>query len=601
LLSLSDRTRNAPVSGQQWAAALSRTATFDSDVAYDGSLWMWRAGDYRGQADNVMIIGSQLRPLGQGAWVRSVDRVNVTLFGARGDYDPVAKNGTDDTAAIIAALRYALVNASNRPARLHFPAGNYLVTEPNVLGRWAGDGAPQGMAGVAITGDGMMASVLTLRNNENTPSWFWDNVHTAGAIVDDSLQFPMFEDLGFVGTGKGVVGGFRSGAMPNPSPSQGFRFSRCFFGGLSYPLSCEGQVNDSEMSFSGCRAIGTRGLINVDNSQSVNFTVLYTDVELYTGTVFNFLRGGQLTVIGGSYISFAQDGEDTFVLATCPPNTGTSATFTFIGIRTEAQNSKCKLLRIDGRDNDSSVRFINTAHATRLGGNCPDAIQLGGQGHWSLVFEDAFFSGYDGIHWKANGVPNYWTAPNTTPRAEFIRCRNIGREHVKWDAGTLGFTRIASLAAPTWEGGAAGAIKGRSGALEGSQLVSIDGWGERWPNTSDGGSATIAATVPLGARIVNIWVEKPALGQSDAPYQLQLVDGRGVEISIPAWGQGSSRSIVAPMKERHVAVLRGLLRPATDPASATVAVRAVRGQAGDRTIMPFAVAGARMTIEYYPS
>lgn len=92
--------------------------------------------------------------------------IDVKWFGAKGDWNMSTQTGTDDTAAIQAAINYYATLGSRRTGgkrAIKIPYGNYKVTALTI---------PQGIGfGLDIIGDGMMSTVMWFDNNNSEPAF----------------------------------------------------------------------------------------------------------------------------------------------------------------------------------------------------------------------------------------------------------------------------------------------------------------------------------------------------------------------------------------------------------------------------------------------
>jgi hypothetical protein len=513
------------------------------------------------------------------------DVVSVKDFGAIGD------GVTDDTTATQLAINYCVSFGYDKPKALYFPAGRYLLTANNVLGQWNSidTSAYRGVFGLRLFGDSGRASVLVLQNSGPTDRYFWDNYSGSGtAAANNSLLFPTFERIGFAGltSGGGKVHGFRAYGTPNGYPSQGMTFDQCYFSNMGDVLQLSGPnvasaVNADSNNFLGCFCLDCDRLIYSDNSQAFVHNVIATNVEFYKIAAFEFVAGGSLEVVGGSYIS--TPSAISYLLKISPPTgIGNYTSFKFIGVRTEMRNTNAKLLRLSGTDNDAVVSFDTCCFQWRDGGGIADALLLDAQSKFRLSFYECVFSGGDGVTWNNNGVANYWITSGPKPVATFANCSGVTRANITWQSNTLGFTRIVGDGSGVnFEGGAFGLFVGNDTTNPTITTKVAIGYGSYWPN-SDGN--TLTCTVPIGSTIKAIYVKKGAHGRSSATYQLQVTDGAGTPISVPSHALGSNVSTVGPRESEHVITIDRLLKCAADPTSATVVVRTSAGNAGDATV-----------------
>lgn len=151
-------------------------------------VFFWTAGDFTGLADDVNVVESDTVPLSEGAWVRQMadsvgfsnyrntfdaivsNGVNVLDYGYIADalflggdlYDPANWSGTDNTAAIQAAIDDAI---DRGVGAIDFPPGSALFSDPIIDGvlfpglTFRGVG-PNGYFNSTGTGDGEATRLL---------------------------------------------------------------------------------------------------------------------------------------------------------------------------------------------------------------------------------------------------------------------------------------------------------------------------------------------------------------------------------------------------------------------------------------------------------
>jgi len=136
------------------ASAVSEgTAFLVQDASVVDGTFFWALENFTGKADNKNIIQSDNEPLTVGAWLRQTSnsvaftvqspdtvtrsvqsRLRETLsaadFGAVGDYDFDTDTGTDNTAALQAAIDAMVAQGPNSPSVLDIPSGYYKITAP---------------------------------------------------------------------------------------------------------------------------------------------------------------------------------------------------------------------------------------------------------------------------------------------------------------------------------------------------------------------------------------------------------------------------------------------------------------------------------------
>jgi hypothetical protein len=110
------------------AALKALDTTKDTRALYDGSTWEWKTGDYSTfiTADTRGALYAKANAIASsaGAWVRSYGpEMRATWFGVVADYSTATDTGTDNSAAITAAIDMAQFLG----VPLRFPAGNIRV------------------------------------------------------------------------------------------------------------------------------------------------------------------------------------------------------------------------------------------------------------------------------------------------------------------------------------------------------------------------------------------------------------------------------------------------------------------------------------------
>jgi hypothetical protein len=507
--------------------------------------------------------------------------INVKDYGAIGD------GSTDDTNAILAAINAAVSFGANTPKAIYFPRGNYVITQTNVFGQWNSiDTANfRGVRGLTLFGDNKYTSIITVKNTGATDFYFYDNYDGVSTAANNSLQWPRFRDLGFVGDKQstGKINGFREWGVPNGYPSQNFNFDNCWVYRINDFLILGGSVNASENTFINCAAQEVDRFIYSINSQAVNHTLLNCNIENYFTTVFDFEKGGQLNVIGGSYIANA--GAPSLFLHVHPPSgIGVGSQFNFRGVKTEMHDPGNKLINLSGIDNDAAVTFNTCSFYTRTGLSSADAISVGAASNVRLNFSYCDFSGNDGLTWINNGSPNYWVSPENYSIVVFEYCVRFSKININWQSNTIGYTRIFSTSGVDFEGGAYGTFPGNDTAIKNVAPKFALGYGQIWPNSNGN---VLTCVLPLKSTIKAIYVRKGANSSSSSTYQLQVVDGAGTPIVVPTWATGTNVSTSAARLVEHNIFIQNLMKYVSDTTTATITVTTTAGNAGDAVYQEF--------------
>ena len=261
--------------------------------------------------------------------------VNVKDFGAKGD------GVTDDTESVKAAIAYACSFAKGTGWKeevptVYFPAGKYIISEPQAL-----NPTVTALRGYNISGEGYLNTIIKYTYN--------------GTEADNHLMinggkswwgFSYIQDLTFEGNKENNIWCIKS---MNGSP-QANRFLRVNFRNINKAVTVlYGSVNANAdlFRFESCKASSINGWVfGVDstlNSQSVVHSFVNCDFEGIYGRILYFKSGGEVTVIGGSWI-VSGNGR----IIECVDKTGSGIgnqnnQFTFHGTKFEWQGSENRL------------------------------------------------------------------------------------------------------------------------------------------------------------------------------------------------------------------------------------------------------------------
>ena len=226
--------------------------------------------------NGVQIPGAVARQISDGFG----DIVSAKDFGAVGDYDPVTNTGTDDYAAIQAALNYA--SASFRFAQVFLPAGRYRVSAGLVV-----------PAGVTLTG-------LGGGNGYDTA-----NVSGGTSIFAD-LSVPIVVTLngGAASISTGIINIFitrRPGSIPSGSV------------GLK-TISSDNVIVDNVLSFRHSIGFYVNGQLNINfflcnTSQITDTHVLIENTYEVAFTDCRFGRNGGADLSCNHYVTIKTSGD----------------------------------------------------------------------------------------------------------------------------------------------------------------------------------------------------------------------------------------------------------------------------------------------------
>lgn len=304
-------------------------------------------------------------PAGTGAVATTVqtklrETVSVKDFGAVGD------GVTDDTTAIVNAWKYVTafdpIQLDERASKtLYFPPGIYLLTQnfwlntatitPGYTGRF-----------YTIEGAGMGQSIVVFKPTAAN-AWMYDQTQ-ASSPTFAGLEFrSIFFKFDNSANGSSSVNGFKVNAASG-SATQAFQFDAFRFIGVSSTvfMYLGGTVNASENKFINCRFYTLSTLIDIQNSEAVNHTLVATDVENVYGHIFVTKQAGNINWLGGSVIfADAAPSECSIInLGGNVPATGTytSSSHLFMGLRTELRAQYSRVLYVTDNNVPVPVTFL---------------------------------------------------------------------------------------------------------------------------------------------------------------------------------------------------------------------------------------------------
>lgn len=225
---------------------------------------------------------------------------NVRDFGAVGDYDPVAKTFTDDTAAFrkawAAALEAAKLTGVAGPGwkgqalGIYVPAGFYHIDlSDDVLSGVTG----MAISGLDIHGDGPHNSIVYLDGG----AFFVNN--------DNMFGFFKFRSIGFVG----LTGEERLMHMCSDGTAQEVNRVDVYTWNLAQLYKIDGSAKADYCSHILCddnHFSRTIAFIEIDNPQSVQ----HTFSACHASTYFTYLRvrgGGNIFWYGGGVLVFGSE------------------------------------------------------------------------------------------------------------------------------------------------------------------------------------------------------------------------------------------------------------------------------------------------------
>ncbi|MET3538668.1 glycosyl hydrolase family 28-related protein [Chryseobacterium limigenitum] len=326
-----------------------------------------------GTSTNLVDDGVIYRKSVNTFYKRQIDNgVNVKWFGAKGD------GIIDDTYALKEAMQ-KVYNLSvpisptlgwRNPMKLVIPAGKYKITA-NLLD------TSMDSARFIFEGDGWQNTEI-IYEPLNSNEFMFNN--------DKIIGFTTFEGIQFTSKNKGKFMNLVGGA---PGNAQAIIFEKCFFEGFNQIISCNGLDMTSEVTFTDCKIKGgdtSAVYFNLANDQGVNWRFYGTDIEGFTGVLFDFIEGQTIYYYQGSIMP-GEGGTVIRINSAANPDTfggGTQPHISFWGPRFELLNG-AKLIQVFNK----SVNFVFKFDSCGMGGstikNGLPVIETKGKG--TIIFD----------------------------------------------------------------------------------------------------------------------------------------------------------------------------------------------------------------------
>lgn len=314
--------------------------------------------------------------------------VNVVEFGA----DSTGKRDSSD--ALVRAIQHAFRTSHSRslPRPLYFPEGRYLLTRSNLF-RPPSTGLPT--YSWTIFGAGRETSLLIFKPNRaplSSTYYLYDGLASQTENADQTILGMALRELTIQFDGEQLpnntkISCFRQfGSRKSGNPEQHWTFVNCSFrGDTSRPevngsiLEIDGDANGSENSFIGCRGLMFEHVIDCLNPQAVNHLSLFCHWEVIVGDMFRFIRGGNLTLYGGSLIISNLDDAPQWKQRTVYPP-GSNISFDGRRFRTErgGKSGDRRFERVSDTHFDGGVHWTfesdRSAYLLRVGGDLTGQI-----------------------------------------------------------------------------------------------------------------------------------------------------------------------------------------------------------------------------------
>lgn len=311
------------------------------------------------------VMANPVQAMNRNSGGHGLEWINVLDYGA----DSTGTTSSDS--AFVAAMTAAFNSTNpseNKP--IYIPPGQYLITHADLLNAWSAKTPYRRFVMIAGAGPGITNVIF---RPVEPDAYLYDGK----AVSSRRFMHLTIRDLSITADGSlsnSQVNLFRQYGNNDGHPDQGYTFSNTRLDAdAEHPgilLRIEGPYNGSENRLLFSRGRFWKSVISSTNVQAVNNYVVACDWELTKGAVFNFSGGGQLTVIGGSYILGSRgDSLGGSLLQVNSGIGGITGTFNFTGIRTEVYDRTAILYNLNGPNTGMVINVIGATHRVLNGGD----------------------------------------------------------------------------------------------------------------------------------------------------------------------------------------------------------------------------------------
>lgn len=237
-------------------------------------------------------------------YVSSINSIPDSLtpqdFGAYGDGIHDDTQAFREMFAAAATKPYTTYLGWKHCQAIYIPSGKYVISGPIVDGNLKDeDGKPLEFCMFEVTGSGRESSSIMF-----TGDVLFESRNSAKRTI---FAFTTFRDIGFSGNDSNT---FMTMCQGTTDGTQRMQFISCRFEHFHHILFCEkSYVMLSEITFAYCR-IADCGKANnhcelfvLNDSMSVDWRFVETDMEGLYGSAFLYESGASVNIHGGSYIS----------------------------------------------------------------------------------------------------------------------------------------------------------------------------------------------------------------------------------------------------------------------------------------------------------
>jgi hypothetical protein len=396
------------------------------DGAFGSNIFEWDSTSTEDDNGGTII---KLTSITTGRYkLRYSGAVNIKWFGAKGD------GVTVDDISFKNAWKYATIFnifTTNRTSkRLYLPSGTYLITENNFLNNSQYYYNYTGY-NYEIYGEGKGQTCILFKPTINEALMYDQSLPNAPAFSG-----LLFKDIRILFNnsdinGGDIINGFKCVAVSGKA-TQAFKFDNVQFTGVpkTTVIIANGNVNESENKFINCSFSTIKTLLDINNLEAVNHTIVASDFENIYGDLIIAKKGGQTQIFGGSIIfnsetknecSIFSTGEDYLVSGF------SNCILMCYGVRGEFRGEFSRVLNI--KDNNLPLTILFDACVFAKFDYSQDFAECTIQNNGNIIFRNCILpSSTSKFRFKNNPTPVYQYAVNNLIKSYllFDGCRTAG-------------------------------------------------------------------------------------------------------------------------------------------------------------------------------
>ena len=355
--------------------------------------------------------------------------VNVKWFGAKGD------GITDDSVSFKNAWKYTtiftILSTNRTSKRLYMPGGTYLITENNFLNNATYNINYAGY-NYEIVGDGKGQSCILFKPSIDSAYMYDQTIPECPAFAGLSFMDIriLFNNTNIVSGN--TINGFRNYATVGGKATQSFKFFNVQFTGVpnTTVIKCGGTINESENKFINCTFTYIKTLLEIDNLEAVNHTMVASDFENIYGHLVVAKKGGQLQFFGGSIIFNAETKNDCSIFSTgddYATSGFTNCVLMCYGVRGEFRGEFSRVLNI--KDNNMPLSIVFDTCTFAKFDYSQDFAECTVQNNGNIIFRNCILpSSVSKFRFKNNPLPVYMYSITNLIKSYllFDNCRTQG-------------------------------------------------------------------------------------------------------------------------------------------------------------------------------